>query len=413
MEVLNSGYSVFVGEGAGANASITSVDGYNTLIGHEAGKNVTTGRFNTAIGAGSFISSSTGDNNTGVGFYALRATTGGDNTALGYGSMLSNSSGQRNVGLGSLALRYNSTGNNNVAIGNEAGSANTTSSNNTILGAYAGSNATGAGNVLLGYRAGQNESGDNKLYIDNSNSSSPLIYGEFDTDSVVINGDLRVNGSDQLAIRANGGTTDVGITQNHVGGSSTMEFTTYDGSSQATRLLLRGGSGNADIEFYKGTRGSETRTLFLQASTGNLSIGSNGDGSVGIANAWNTFSDRRWKTDLQVITSALEKVNQINGYYYKWKDRPDTTMQVGVMAQEIEAILPELVSTNEEGYKSVDYSKLTALLIQAMKEQQQMINNQQMEIDHLKASKQQEKAQLNAMDKRLQALEALLTDQAK
>ena len=71
---------------------------------------------------------------------------------------------------------------------------------NTSVGFETGANnLTGSGNVFLGYQAGYNETGSNKLYIDNSNTSTPLIYGDFDTDKVTINGDMTVTG----ALKAN------------------------------------------------------------------------------------------------------------------------------------------------------------------------------------------------------------------
>ena len=56
----------------------------------------------------------------------------------------------------------------------------------------------------------------------------------------------------------------------------------------------------------------------------------------------NTFSDKRWKTNFEVIPNALEKLSMVNGYYYNWKNKPKARLQVGVIAQEIETILPEL-----------------------------------------------------------------------
>ena len=105
-----------------------------------------------------------------------------------------------------------------------------------------------------------------------------------------------------------------------------------------------------------------------------LEVGENGDGTEARANAWNTFSDRRWKTNFKLIDNPLKKLSLINGYYYDWKAGKDKSLQVGVIAQEIEAVLPEIVSTDSEGYKSVDYSKLTALLIEVNKAQQKEID---------------------------------------
>jgi hypothetical protein len=77
-----------------------------------------------------------------------------------------------------------------------------------------------------------------------------------------------------LALRGNGGTKDVGITQNQVGGGSTMEFTTADGAGlQATRFLMRGGSDAADIEFYVGARGAESEAMHIEGASGFVGIG--------------------------------------------------------------------------------------------------------------------------------------------
>jgi len=77
-----------------------------------------------------------------------------------------------------------------------------------------------------------------------------------------------------LTLLGNYAENPVGITQNQVGGDSTMELTTKDGSAlQATRFLLRGDTDTADAEFYRGGRGSETLSLLIDGETGNVGIG--------------------------------------------------------------------------------------------------------------------------------------------
>ena len=77
-----------------------------------------------------------------------------------------------------------------------------------------------------------------------------------------------------LSLLGNGGTQPVGITQNQVGGSATLELTTTDtDGDQATRLLFRGSADTANIEFYSGARGSETATMFISGTDGNVGIG--------------------------------------------------------------------------------------------------------------------------------------------
>ena len=113
-----------------------------------------------------------------------------------------------------------------------------------------------------------------------------------------------------------------------------------------------------------------------------LQVGEQSDGSAARANAWATWSDLRLKKDLQVIPDALKKINEISGYYFYWQ-QGNAGRQVGLIAQEIEKILPEMVYTDDKGYKSLDNSKITALLIQGMKEQQKIIDLLQKKIDKL------------------------------
>lgn len=97
-------------------------------------------------------------------------------------------------------------------------------------------------------------------------------------------------------------------------------------------------------------------------------VGIQGDGTTAVANAWNTFSDGRLKNIVGRIPNACTIVDHLNGYYYKWKTGKDQSKQIGVIAQEVEAVLPELVKTGTDGMKTVDYPKLAAVFIEATKE---------------------------------------------
>ena len=99
-----------------------------------------------------------------------------------------------------------------------------------------------------------------------------------------------------------------------------------------------------------------------------LEVGASGDGSVAKANAWNTFSDERLKTNFEIVSFPLEKISKLSGYYYFWKNGIDKKKQLGIKAGEVEKVLPEIVSTSGDGYRSVDYSKMAALFIEAIKE---------------------------------------------
>jgi hypothetical protein len=85
-------------------------------------------------------------------------------------------------------------------------------------------------------------------------------------------------------------------------------------------------------------------------------------------------SDKRLKKNIIPLTSALDKLQSINGVSYNWNDTAkeagftDETTQIGVIAQELEDVYPELVKQNPNGFKSVAYDRLTAILIEAVKE---------------------------------------------
>jgi len=91
------------------------------------------------------------------------------------------------------------------------------------------------------------------------------------------------------------------------------------------------------------------------------------------ANNWSSTSDRRWKKDIKTLDNSLDKIAALRGVSYLWRvdDFPDkgfsSDIQVGVIAQEIETVFPELVHTDKKGYKSVQYSNIVAPLIEAIK----------------------------------------------
>jgi len=103
-------------------------------------------------------------------------------------------------------------------------------------------------------------------------------------------------------------------------------------------------------------------------------------------------SDIRFKENIKAIENPIEKIRKISGNTYDWKaenkiEHGYEGNDVGVIAQEIEAVLPQLVQTRDNGYKAVKYDKLVALLIEGIKEQQTQIENLSIEIENLKKQK--------------------------
>ena len=97
-------------------------------------------------------------------------------------------------------------------------------------------------------------------------------------------------------------------------------------------------------------------------------------------------SDIRFKNNVTPITNALDKLSKIGGYTFEWNEishKETGKKDIGVVAQEVEEILPEIVQTRSNGYKAVDYQKLTALLIESVKEQQFIIDDLKSRIERL------------------------------
>ncbi len=209
---VNSGAGIATDNSSffGANAGQNSVGVENTFVGYQTGSN-NTGTRNTLIGARAGQDNTSGQKNTAIGWAAgRRTTTGQSNTSLGDSSGYVNTTGSNNVNIGVHAGYLNSTGSSNVNVGTWAGDQNTSGVDNTIIGTMAGFNNLGSRNIFIGHDAGKQELGSDKLYIDNSDTSSPLIHGDFTTDEVAINGKLGIgtnsfiDGADIYSLSVNG-----------------------------------------------------------------------------------------------------------------------------------------------------------------------------------------------------------------
>ena len=86
-------------------------------------------------------------------------------------------------------------------------------------------------------------------------------------------------------------------------------------------------------------------------------------------------SDARLKKDIALLRNPLQKIMQLNGYTYHWKnEQADNNLQTGVLAQEVQKLFPELVTENKDGLLAVNYSGLIPVLIESIKEQQKQID---------------------------------------
>ena len=172
-----------------------------------------------------------------------------------------------------------------------------------------------------------------------------------------------------------------GTTGAVVSGTTNNGILTWDNSQSeidvesALRYVVSGGGSSLQVD---------TQLIVGTGISANITAGTVRASNDIIAYA---SSDKRLKENIRPIPWALDKVKQINGVYFDWipltdEERynihPHEGHDIGVIAQEIEEILPELVTTRDNGYKAVKYEKIVALLIEAIKEQQS-------EIDQLKS----------------------------
>ena len=187
-------------------------------------------------------------------------------------------------------------------------------------------------------------------------------------------GDMSSTGTERMRIN----TTGVGIGT----ASPARKLHVYDASTSGAGPFVVdqfATSGFTDcVTLFRSAQAASSSwgACFMQASSGgNTIFYVRGDGYVWAANDITAFSDERVKTNLQKIEGALDKVSNINGYTFT---RTDYTSEddkdkrhVGVIAQEVQKVLPELVHEDDKGMLSVAYGNMTALLIEAIKEERQ------------------------------------------
>jgi len=127
-----------------------------------------------------------------------------------------------------------------------------------------------------------------------------------------------------------------------------------------------------------GTVGNRTTTIGVNSGSSKVVIDAV---DVVITNGISVSSDIRLKENFESIGNALDLVKQLNSFYYTWKKDAgtDKPRKLGFIAQEVEKVIPELVKTDSEGMKSVDYVSVVPVLVEALKHQQK-------QIDELKAS---------------------------
>src|SRR5262249_33223743 len=150
---------------------------------------------------------------------------------------------------------------------------------------------------------------------------------------------------------------------------------------------------NGNVEFYAGH--NQPQRMIIVGDSGQVGIGTSApahtlhvNGDVA-ANAFPLLSDGRYKTNVEPIVRALEKIGQMHGVSFDWRagDLPDMRFekgrQLGFVAQDLKAALPEAVSEDADGRYSVAYSKVVPVLVEGIKEQQAMLGDIQQQNQRL------------------------------
>lgn len=437
IEFRNTGGSVFLGQSAGENDDFTGNE--NVMIGYQAGMANTTGARNIGIGSQSLtangssptysfsssdniavgylsLSSNTqGYKNSVVGSYAMNNNTSGlRNSVLGYNALSSNTTGYDNVAIGHESLKLNETGYYNTALGSDAlfsltsgyrniaigksalyslasdyyniaiGAAamfsRTSGSGNIAIGYQSGySNIIGTHNVFIGYQSGYSETGSNKLYIDNSNTTDPLIYGEFDNDILSFIGDVGINTK-----------TPVGRLHVHDDASSNtfMYITPATTSSGDSSSIFLGEDHDASYGMYWMYDGSGNQMELYGKSSGTIYgphlVVDRNDGDVAIGETF--ASGYKLSVDGKVICEEL-RVNLTED----WPDyvfKPDYNL---LPLDKLESFvdenghLPNIPSSEEMDDSGLEVGEMQRLMMEKIEELTLYVIQQQKEIDELKS----------------------------
>lgn len=350
------GQNTNTGTNAGNSGSNNTSIGYyagdvvtgsnNSFLGYYAGKLVTSGTSNTFLGSNAGQSLTTGSYNSFVGYNSGVSATGNMNVFMGYFSGTSNT-GDRNAFFGAHAGGAGS-GSYNVLLGNYAGDVLTSGNNNVFVGYKSGfSNGTGTGNIFVGYQSGYFETGSDKLYIDNSDTATPLIYGDF------LGNKLGINSL-----------------------PNTTHTLTVGGTIHSTGLYVNGVLVSGDLSLWE-RNGSN---VFTQSTSDNIGIGTT------LVNNPNSYK-------LAVNGKIGAKEVQIENTSLTWPDFVFKSDYKLMNLAEVEAFikanghLPEVPSEKQVAEEGIKVSELNAMLLQKIEELTLHLIELKKEVDALKNGK--------------------------
>ncbi len=351
----------------------------NTAVGAETLRSTTQGSFNTATGFASLWANTTAGKNTSVGASALKLQSFNNgglawdawNTAVGFEALSANqptstSNGDRNTAVGAVALRYNTTGRTNTAVGVDSLQQNTTGDANAALGfeSLLG-NTTGYLNAAFGTQSLRANAGsfgntgagaETLLAFSDGSSNSALGWHSLGTLTTgyrnlalgAYAGNLLLTGSDNIYLAHTGAANESG--------------TTRIGKDQ-TRAFIAG-------VFARAT-GSGT-TLLVQVDQ---------NGQLGTA-----ASSRRYKQDIQDMGAVTDQLYDLRPVTFHYKVHPDGPLQFGLIAEEVDAVMPELVVRGKDGQvETVAYQQLAPMLLNELQKLRRRLEAAEAELAALKA----------------------------
>ena len=249
---------------------------------------------------------------------------------------------------------------------------------NTLKRVHMIENATsGSQNIIISQGSGANVTigpGDTKVvYLDGAGSGAAVVDAFVDLD--LSGGSVNVS-----TVKTNSGDMTFDSAGDIILDADGADVIFKDGGTAIAHLT------NSSSDFVIETKVSDKDFLIKGNDGGStitaLTIDMSGAGAATFNNDVTAFSDKRLKTDISPIENALEKVMQMQGVYYKRNDVENARTQVGVLAQDMEGIVPEVVLTadDEMQTKSVDYGKLTAVLMEAVKQLSNEVTNLKQQI---------------------------------
>ena len=372
-------------------ANTTAAD--NTAVGNSCLQYNTTGTSNVAVGTGALYVNTTGSYNTAVGHLAGDAvTTGTTITLMGYAAGSANTTGDSATAFGHRALNANTTGNANTAVGYDAGLLVTTGTHNVMVGVQAGdAQTTALGNTLVGAEAG------------GTNTTGTCDFFGYQA------GDAHTTGTENCGFgRDSLGKVTTSTCNNGFGWHTMAELTTGSYNTafgcSAGNTITTGNHNmvlghNCDVsgatvihEITLGTNsqvGKGSSTAFITANGGAVYAGNN-------SADFSTTSDRRIKKNIVDNNIGLEKINQIQvrNFEYRTPDEIEELpkhaaidsegTQLGVIAQEVQGFLPQIINEESTGCLSVDGSDIKWLLVNAVKELSTQVDELRAEIKTLK-----------------------------